>query len=620
MDTSQFQTLTNLIEKSQNILILAHNKPDPDALGAMLSTYLVLKDLGKQATVVTNDPMKDNVSFLPAINSLQYTLGGTKDFVISIDTSKNAISKLKYNAEEGRLNIIITPKDGIFTAKDVSFQTGKSQYDLILVFDTGNVEYLGPLYDKNVELFYEVPVVNIDHHTSNTDFGRLNIVVPTAASTTEILYDYFTFLEKKHNRKLMTADVATLLLAGLITDTGSFQHANTSPRALEVAAELLDRGGRQQEIIKQFFKTKKLSTLKLWGEILSKVQVDPIHRMVWSSINSDDLKEADAQPEEAEGIIDDLLNNAPGAEVIFLIKQSKEYISVSMRSTNNSVDVGRFCTENGGGGHVRAAAFKVFGGKPFDEVVLEVVGKVREFQAKRLNIQPEDTQIRSMKDINGRNKSEITEPRPQATQTQSAEQPKANESQARVSSLKGIENIAKPETKPTEKKVTYLDFSSPKANESQARVSSLKETSETPKSQTVEQPKVAAPVEPKPVEPKPLESQVSSLKREENPVKAEISKPIETKPEPVVTVPTEHTFEPEQPKPVQPKPIVQAPKPVAKQPANKPNPSLAANPLTPIAGQPNPGQKRKRKRHHKKKTNGAATGAPAAQPKTEQPK
>jgi bifunctional oligoribonuclease and PAP phosphatase NrnA len=496
MDTSLFQPITSLIEKSQNILVLSHAKPDADALGASLSFYLAMKELGKQVTVVTSDPTKDNMAFLPAINTLQYTLGGTKDFIISIDTSKKSISKIKYNAEEGRVNIVITPKDGVFMANDVTFRAGKNQYDLIVAFDTGNIEYFGSIYDKNVQMFFEVPIINIDHHASNTDFGQLNLVVPTAASTTEILYEYLMFLEKKNNKKLISPDVATLLLAGLITDTGSFQHANTSPRALEVAAELLDLGGRQQEIIKNFFKTKKLSTLKLWGMILSKVQVDPIHRMVWSSISLEDFLSSEAEPEETEGIIDDLLTNAPGAEVIFLIKQNKDYVSVSTRSTANGIDVGKMCAENGGGGHPRAAGFKVVGNRPFEEVTAEIVKKVREFQAKRLNIHPEDLTIMA--------------PKPQAV----AEPPKP--SPAPVPETPKVE--VKAEQKPAEKKVTYLDFAAPQAPKPK----------EAPATPTMEQAKVAEPVAqpakpevkaeavaptPKPVQPKPIAPKPSNLEQ-----------------------------------------------------------------------------------------------------------
>ena len=106
-------------------------------------------------------------------------------------------------------------------------------------------------------MFYETPVINIDHHASNNDFGQINLVDVVAASTTEVLYKVLLEAEQKYEKKLITEDVATLLLAGIITDTGSFQHANTSPKSMEVSAELLDLGARQQEIIKNIYKTKK---------------------------------------------------------------------------------------------------------------------------------------------------------------------------------------------------------------------------------------------------------------------------------------------------------------------------------------------------------------------------
>ncbi len=390
MDQSLYGQITSLIEKSQKILVLAHARVDCDGIGAALAASLVFKEMGKEVTVATNDPTPENLAFLPSIDSVKNSLANSKDFIITVDTSKTPVGKIKYNIEGDKVNIIITPKEGSFGQSDVSFGQDTNKYDLILVLDTGNLEHLGSIYDQNVEMFYETPIINIDHHVSNTDFGQVNIVDVNASSATEILFDYLQYLEKRYNKKFITEDIATLLLGGIITDTGSFQHANTSPRAMESSAKLLDLGARQQEIIKNIYKTKKLSTLKLWGIILSKVQVDPVHRMVWSAISKDDFQEAEAEAEETEGIIDDLLTNAPGAEVIFLIKENTEYISTSMRSTNNQTDVGKFCADNGGGGHVRAAGFKLRTNEPFEMTVSDVVGRVRKFQAERLNIHKPD--------------------------------------------------------------------------------------------------------------------------------------------------------------------------------------------------------------------------------------
>lgn len=396
MDPNLKDQILNLIDKSQSVLLLTHAKADCDGLGAMIAMYLALQSLGKEVVAATNDPAPDNLSFLPSIHTVQNSIA-SKNFVITLDLSRTPLNKIKYKLADNKqsVNIVVTPAEGHYKPEDVSFDHEAGNFDLIITFDTGNLEHLGPIYEQNTELFFKLPVINIDHHASNTDFGKVNLVDVVAASTTEIVLGLLEEMEKKYNKKFLDEDVATLLLAGLITDTGSFQHANTSPQAMEIAAKLLDMGARQQEIIKNIYKTKKLSTLKLWGSVLSKVETDPIYRLVWSTITKHDLEESGASSEESESIIDDLLSNAPGAEIIMLFKHNDDgYVSVSMRSTTNSADVGRICQEMGGGGHVRAAGFKRRDSDNLEQLINDTLIKVRDYQGKRLTIHPE--QVKEM--------------------------------------------------------------------------------------------------------------------------------------------------------------------------------------------------------------------------------
>ncbi len=391
MENNTQEQILNLIDKSQNILLLTHAKADCDGLGSMISMYLALQGLGKNIVAATNDPAPDSLSFLPSINIVQNSVA-SNNFIISLDIQKTPLNKIKYKLTEDKstINIIVTPKIGRFKNEDVKLGQEEVNFDLIITFDTGNLEHLGPIYDDNAELFFKTPLINIDHHASNTDYGQINHVDMVAASTTEVMIGLLENMEKRYGKKFLNEDVATLLLAGLITDTGSFQHANTSPKAMEVAAKLLGMGARQQEIIKNIYKTKKLSTLKLWGTVLSKVETDPVYRLVWSSISKNDLNETGASAEESEGIIDDLLSNAPGAEIIMLFKYNEEgYVSVSMRSTTNSADVGKISAEMGGGGHVRAAGFKRRDGSSLERLIEDTLTKVRQYQGQRLNIHPE---------------------------------------------------------------------------------------------------------------------------------------------------------------------------------------------------------------------------------------
>ncbi|MBU0577771.1 DHH family phosphoesterase [Patescibacteria group bacterium] len=571
MDTKTTDQVLNLIDKSQNILLLTHAKADCDGLGAMLSSYLVLKELGKNVTAVTNDPTPENLAFLPSVNMVQNSLMSSKDFIITLDLTNTALSKIKYNLEEdNRVNIIITPKGGVFTKEDVSFSQGNNKFDLIIIFDTGNLEHLGPIYDKNSELFFETPIINIDHHASNTDFGQVNIVDVVAASTTEVLFEIFEAMEKKYDKKFVTKDIATLLLAGIITDTGSFQHANTSPRSMEASARLLDLGGRQQEIIKNIYKTKKLSTLKLWGVVLSKVQVDPIYRMVWSTISREDLKEANASSEESEGIIDDLLTNAPGAEVIMLIKYNDgNYISVSMRSTTNSVDVGKISAEMGGGGHVRAAGYKVRDGRPFDQVVSEILEKVRQYQGERLSIHPED--VVGTRDLASESEDK-PQPRDKGTTPQRSGKTTYLDFEGEKERKVGMRDLASKDEK--EEK----EGKKKRKRKPRTRKRTVKEKApEKPK--TVEAAATPAPVveKPKPV----AEAPVAPAPETVAPTPA-VEPPITPEPAPEAMTPQPETAPPVPEAPVVPQPEVTPPTP---EPVT-PQPEVAPAPMTPQESAP----------------------------------
>lgn len=391
MANNTIPQILDFLKDKKKILLMGHRRIDCDSLGSVLAMYITLQAMGKEVTAVCSDPIPEVYKFLPTTEVFKNTFGGD-DFIITLDCSKAKLDKIKYNLEGNKVNIVVTPKEGKFSEKEVSFHYGQmTDFDVIMVFDCGGLEQLGKLYEDNVELFYATPVINIDHHVSNDGFGTINWVDPVSASTTEMIYELVRVLEEREQKSFLSPDVATLLLSGIITDTGSFQHANTSPHSMEIAAKLLDHGARQQEIIRHIYKTKKLSTLKLWGTVLSKIQVDPVYRLVWSTVSKADLAETEATSEEASGIIDDLLANAPGVEVILLMKETEDgLIATSLRSTTPQADCSQIAGLFGGGGHVRAAGFKLKDGRGVDSVALEIIEKVRRFQGKRLNIDVSD--------------------------------------------------------------------------------------------------------------------------------------------------------------------------------------------------------------------------------------
>lgn len=392
MISEEFSQAAELIKKANNILLIPHAKMDCDGMSAALSLYLLLKKLNKNPSAICTDPVPEAFSFLPSTDvfseEIPASFGGEQAFMMTLNTADKPFKDLRYEVKDGKVNILFFSEGNPFEEKDFSFIGNSFRPDLIITLDSGDTHQLGKIYSDNNELFEKTPVINIDHHISNTQFGDVNLVDFKACSTTEIIYSLIPSLGE-FSEDLIDENIATLLLAGMLTDTGSFQHANTTPRSLDIAAVLIEKGARHQEIIKNLFKTKNLSTLRLWGRLLTKLQNDPIYRMIWSSVSAIDLEETQSKSEDADGLIDELLSTTPGTELVLLIKEREDgVISTSVRSVSPLIDSVAFALQFGGGGHKQAAGFKIrdWGGKSFDEIVSDIVFEAKKFQAERLGV------------------------------------------------------------------------------------------------------------------------------------------------------------------------------------------------------------------------------------------
>lgn len=391
--SNQTQTqIVELISRSQKVLVLPSSPPDGDSIGSAISFYMALKKLGKDVTVICSDAVPEVLQFLPNTKIVDNKAVTTSDFIITLDCENVKVESIKSAIENNKVNIIITPKNGQFHKNNVSFGSSKSDYDLVIVVDTAELNQLGNIYQENPHLFSEVPVINIDHHVSNTHFGKINYVDIMASSATELILPILEELSKKTRTDLIDEDIATLLLTGIITDTGSFQNANTTPRSFSKAAELIAYGARQQEIIQHIYKTKQLSQLKLWGRVLSKIETDDAHRIVWSVVSQQDFRDTESSEEQTGDVIDELMTNAPGAEVVLLIREKEDgTVAVSVRTTSSKVDGSKIAEHFGGGGHTQAAGFRI---KDMDLKSAEytIIKYVKNFQAERLGLNEDGTE------------------------------------------------------------------------------------------------------------------------------------------------------------------------------------------------------------------------------------
>lgn len=391
MELSPKQQTVEMLRGAQRVLLLSHENPDGDALGSLLALALVLSKLKKEVTAAVADTVPQVFNFLPQLSLVRDNVQSGKEFTITLDTSELEIDKLGYKTdnENKRLNIVITTKTGTLEPRHVSVGTSTLPYDLIVILDTPDLDRLGEIYNNDPELFYNVPVVNIDHHSSNEYYGKTNWVDVTATSTAEILVSLIEALSTPQRGietvSLMDADVATLLLTGLTTDTGSFQNANTTPKSLTVAAQLVASGARQQEIIRNIFKTKPMSTLKLWGRALMNLKEVPEASFIYSTLSKADFVTSGADDKESSGVIDEFIKTATGVDFVLLLVERNGGVHGSLRSVEKGIDVSNIARIFGGGGHDMASAFHL-ANTTLEREIGRIIGKISDFQSKQLQM------------------------------------------------------------------------------------------------------------------------------------------------------------------------------------------------------------------------------------------
>ena len=317
---TQEQQIFEQIKKASNILITFKKTWSGDAVASALAMYLLLKKMDKQVEVVAEKFSLDKLySFLPGYTEIKNSLLNLRKFIISLDIANTKVSQIKYKQEESKLNFIISPKDGFFTESDITSGASGFKYDLIIVLGTPDLESLGRIYNNDTEFFYQTPIINIDHNSTNEEFGQINFIELTAVSTSEIVFSLF----ESFGRDLIDENIATCLLTGLIAETKSFKTNNVTPRALMAASALMSLGARREEIVNNLYRSKSLNVLKLWGRVLARLSSALDNKLVWSTLSAADFLKTSSTEKDLTDVIDELIISIPQAKVITIIYENQ---------------------------------------------------------------------------------------------------------------------------------------------------------------------------------------------------------------------------------------------------------------------------------------------------------
>lgn len=308
--------LGDLVERAKRIVVIAHVDPDGDTIGSALGLGRALRKMGKTYKLACDDRIPDSLAFLPGVEEF-----GTPPI---------------------------------------------TDEDLIIVVDASDPNRIGETYGHVSSL--PVPLVNIDHHVTNTEFGTINLVRTEAAATAEIVFD---LLEEW--AVPLDAILATHLLTGIVTDTRSFSTPSTTPRILNISARLMKAGASLSEIHENYYRQRAVATLRLWGKVLDEMQLDG--QLAWSVSTLRMKTLCRASSDNGDGVVN-LLVTAREAKAAIVFKEKEDgQIEISIRS-KPGVDISPIAMHFGGGGHPQAAGTILEG--DLHQVIPKVLAKAKE--------------------------------------------------------------------------------------------------------------------------------------------------------------------------------------------------------------------------------------------------
>ena len=317
------------IHSATNIVLLTHSHPDGDALGSLFALADILDSLGKKVFCYLEEPVSHHYDFLPDTQRAESSLEAFRHFV------------------------------------------GAAGHDIIMIgLDCGDDDRLGKAKSEFLRI---EPFLVIDHHRSHRSFGTISWVDPCRSSTGEMIFELAQAL-----RAPISYNCAYNLYVAICTDTGSFRYECTTPRTMHIAAELLEKGVRPEEVGSHLYDKYTVERLKLMEMVLATIVLCAEDQIAFMHVSQKMLQESGATIQDVEGFVD-LPRSLYSVKVAVLIKETgNNFIAVSMRA-KGQCDVAEVAKVFDGGGHRNAAGFRCQG-----RTLQEVQSDIREALCKVL--------------------------------------------------------------------------------------------------------------------------------------------------------------------------------------------------------------------------------------------
>ncbi|MEA3449511.1 MAG: DHH family phosphoesterase [Patescibacteria group bacterium] len=301
----KYKKIINKIKQANNILLVAHNRPDGDAVASLCAVSMLIESFDKNYRAYTHDEPPKQFSYLKNYEKI------------------------------------------IFDKSKINFKN----FDLIITLDCGHLSRTKLVDEINTRISKQY-VAEIDHHPKLHDYTDLEIRDESASSTCEIIYNIITY-----NKIQVNKDLATAILTGIMTDTGNFFYDLTTEKTIQAASEMMRYGARFPLILENTWRNKSINGMKIWGIAMRRLYVNSKYNMAVTVLTRQDFVDTGATDEEMEGIPGFLSGIADADTLLVLRELDDGTIKGSLRSMNKKKDISKLAGKLGGGGHLMASAF-----------------------------------------------------------------------------------------------------------------------------------------------------------------------------------------------------------------------------------------------------------------------
>lgn len=315
-------TLDNILEeinKAENVVIMAHENPDGDAIGSCLAMCLAIKDMGKRADVLMKE-YPANFSFLPGL-------------------------------------------------ENIKMESEIESYDLAIVLDCPDIKRVNTEF---VPYFENAKTkIEFDHHNKNSMFGDYNIVDHVSPACCQILVSSFEYMNIE-----ITKDIGTCLITGIITDTGGFRNSGITTETFDFASWALEKGINIPKIYRQSMMTMTKTKFEVQKLCMDRMEFLEDGKIAFTYITKEDDAKIGIETGDHEGVVE-IGKSIKGVEVsIFLYERSDKGFKASLRS-NDYVNVAEVCLMFGGGGHIKAAGATI--NLPLEEAKKAIIAETKKY-------------------------------------------------------------------------------------------------------------------------------------------------------------------------------------------------------------------------------------------------